>query len=70
METKYSIIKHRAFWKTLTFFISTNNEDIVQKLLPDTYDHTLMLYKINGIKGQSSRSHQGYIVEQGAAIFH
>ena len=28
--TKYPIIKHRAFFKTLTFFISANNEDIVQ----------------------------------------
>ena len=43
MATKYPIIKHRAFFKTLTFFISANNEDIVQKFLPDTYDHTLML---------------------------
>ena len=46
MATKYPIIKHWAFFKTLTFFISTNNEDIGQKLIPDTYDHTLMLYKI------------------------
>ena len=36
MATKYPIIKHRAFFKTLTFCISTNNEDIGQKLLPDT----------------------------------
>ena len=36
MATKYAIIKHRAFFKT-------NNEDIGQKFLPDTYDHTLML---------------------------
>ena len=28
MATKYSIIKHGAFFKTLTFFISANNEDI------------------------------------------
>ena len=33
MATKYPIIKHRAFFKTLTFFISTNNEDIGQKLI-------------------------------------
>ena len=43
MATKYPITKHMAFFKTLTFFISTNNEDIGQKFLPDTYDHTLML---------------------------
>ena len=41
MATKYPIIKHRAFFKTCTFFISTNNEDIGQKFLADTYDHTL-----------------------------
>ena len=45
-----------AIFKTFTFFISTNNEDIGQKLLPDTCDHTLMT-----LKGQSSRSRQGYI---------
>ena len=44
MSTKYPIIKHRAFFKDLnTFFISANNEDIVQKFLPDTYDHKVML---------------------------
>ena len=48
MATKYPIIKK---------IICANHEDIVHKLLPDTYDHTLMLYK----KDQSSRSHQGYI---------
>ena len=42
METKYPIIKHRTFFKTLTFFISANNEDIVQKFLSDTNDHKLM----------------------------
>ena len=43
MATKYPIITHREFFKTLTFFISTNNEDIGQKISPETYDHTLML---------------------------
>ena len=50
MATKYPIIKHMAFFKTLTFFISKNNEDIGQKFLPDNYDHTLMLYKINDLE--------------------
>ena len=36
MATKYNIIKHGEFFKTLTFFISANN---------DTYDNTLTLYK-------------------------
>ena len=34
MATRYPIMKHMAFFKTLTFFISTNNEDIGQKFLP------------------------------------
>ena len=46
MATKYPIIKHRVFFKTLTFSISANNEDISQKFLLDTCDHTL-LYLIN-----------------------
>ena len=41
---------HRAFFKTLTSLISTNSEDIGQKFLPDTFDHTLMLYKINDLE--------------------
>ena len=45
MATKYPIIKHRAYLKTMAFFISANNEDIGQKLLAYTYDHKLMLYK-------------------------
>ena len=44
LATKYPIIKHRAF-KKKHFFISTNNEYIGQKFLPNTYSHTLMLYK-------------------------
>ena len=36
MATKYPIIK---------IVICANYEDIGHKLLPDTYDHTLMLYK-------------------------
>ena len=40
-------IKHRALFKTLNKIISTTNEDIGQKFLPDTYDRTLMLYEIN-----------------------
>ena len=43
MATKYPIIKHRAFFQTLRFFISVNNKVICQKFLPDTYDHILML---------------------------
>ena len=43
MTIKYPVIKHRAFFKTLTFVISANNEDIGQKFLRDTYDHTFML---------------------------
>ena len=39
------VLKHRAFFKTLTFFISANSEDIVLKFVPDTYDHKLMLQK-------------------------
>ena len=51
-----------SIWRfCLTHFISANNEDIGQKLLPDTYDHILMLYKLMTLKGQRSRSHQGYI---------
>ena len=50
MAIKYPIIKHRAFFETFTFFISTNNEDIGHTFLPDTDDHTLMLYKINDLK--------------------
>ena len=50
MANTYPIIKHRAFFKTLTFCISKNNEEIGEKFLPDTYDHTLMLYKINYLK--------------------
>ena len=38
MATKYPIIK---------IVICANYEDIGHKLLPDTYDHTLMLYKQN-----------------------
>ena len=37
MATKYPIIKDMTFFKTFTFFISTNNEDIGQKFFPDTY---------------------------------
>ena len=43
MATKYPIIKHWAFFKTLTFFISANNEDISLKFLPTIYDHILTL---------------------------
>ena len=50
MATKYPIVKHRAFFKTLTIFISANNEDIGQKFLPDTYDHALMVYKMHDLK--------------------
>ena len=63
MATKYPIIKDRALFKTLTFFVSASNEYmymyICQKFLQDTYDHTLMLYKSMTIKGQKSRL--GYI---------
>ena len=31
-----SNLRHKAFFKTFTFFISTNNEDIGQKFFPDT----------------------------------
>ena len=44
MATKYSIINHK------TFFNSANNDDIGQKFLPDTYDHTIMLYKYNDLE--------------------
>ena len=44
MAIKYPIIKHRAFFKTLTF-IFANNEDICLKFLPDTYDLTLTLMR-------------------------
>ena len=50
MATKYPIIKHRAFFKILTFSISTNNEDVGQKFLPDTYEHALMFNKNNDIE--------------------
>ena len=53
MATKYPIIK---------IVICANYEDIGHKFLPDTYDHTLMLYKkIMTLKDQRSRSHQGYM---------
>ena len=44
MTTKYPIIKCREFFKTHTFCMSANNEDICLKFLPDTYDHILTLY--------------------------
>ena len=68
MANKYPIIKHRAFFKTFTFYISTNNEDIGQKFLPDTCDINVM--QIDNINRSSSRSHQGYIVYQCAAVSH
>ena len=50
MATKYPIIKYKALFKTLTFFIFTNNEDIGQKFLLYLYDDTLMLYNIMALK--------------------
>ena len=60
MATKYAIYKAQSVFHKLNKK-STNNENIIQKFLPDTYDHTLMLYKIMTLKGPSSRSRQGYI---------
>ena len=69
MATKYPIMKHMwHFSKLLTIFISANNEDIGQKFLPETYDHTLMLYKFNDI--QMSKFKVTSLVYQGAAISH
>ena len=59
MATKYAIYKAQSVFHKLKK--STNNEHIGLKFLPDTYDHTLMLYKIMTLKGPSLRSHQGYI---------
>ena len=63
MATKYAIYKAQGVFHK--FKKSTNrsklHEHIGQKFLPDTYDHTLMLYKIMTLKGPSSRSRQGYI---------
>ena len=53
MATKYAIYKAQSVFHKL--------KKIAQKFLPDTYDHTLMLYKIMTLKGPSSRSRQGYI---------
>ena len=50
MATKYLIIKHKTFFQNFNISISTNNDDIGQKFLPDTYDHTLMLEQNNDIK--------------------
>ena len=60
MATKYAIYKAQSVSHKLKKK-STNNEHIGQKFLPDTYDHTLMSYKIMTLKGPSSRSRQGYI---------
>ena len=55
-------MKHRAFLKTSKKKnIFANNEDIGQKFLPYTYDHTLMLQKNNGIK--RSNKVQGYVMD-------
>ena len=42
MATKIPIMKHRAFFRTLTFYISTNNKGISLKFMPDTYGHILI----------------------------
>ena len=39
MATNIPIIKHRVFFKTLTFSISAKNEDISLKFVPDIYGH-------------------------------
>ena len=50
MATKYPIMKHRAFFKNLKIIISANNEDIVPKFLPDTYDNKLSYTKFNDLE--------------------
>ena len=51
MATKYPIIKNMSFFsKLLICFISANNDDMVHRLLPDTYDHKLMLNTINDLE--------------------
>ena len=47
--------------KTSTFYMTANNEDISLKVVPFAYGHALTSYKIMTLKGQSSRSQQGYI---------
>ena len=56
MATKYPIIKHRAFYKTLTCFISANNEYIFQKFLPDTCGPQFnVIQQINDIERSKCR---------------
>ena len=62
MATKYAIYKAQKRFSQIKNKKSTNNDEhIGQKFLPDTYEHTFMLYKIMTLKGSSSRSRQGYI---------
>ena len=61
MATKYAIYKAQSVFHKLKKIHKYWNEHIGQKFLPDTYDHTLMLYKIMTLKGQRSRSRQWYI---------
>ena len=62
MATKYLIKKHRVFFQNFNICISTNNKDISKKFLPDTNAHINIIQNAMTLKGQNSRSHQGYLV--------
>ena len=62
MKTNIPIIKHWAFFKTFTFNISANNEDISVIFIPDTYDHILISHKIMTLKVKVQGHSKGTLV--------
>ena len=56
MTTNIPILKHRHYFESLTFYIVTNNSDIVLKFTPDTHGYMSTLRKHRDL--QRSRSPQ------------
>ena len=50
MATKYHHYEAWGVFEILTFYITSNNEDISLEFVPDTYGHALTSYKNNDLK--------------------